>query len=193
MLVGIDGPQNARSSHFERLFQRCRLHTLGLSKIRMWDSEKHSSPYSGKSGGTNPEFCVGLMLRTTAKCTLITWKSVSDSMLTEQFRTRMGNISIVQGLASTEASTAGEKEAFIRNWTQPERYFLKSTFWSIAIRCKFRSCLLRVPNNRGVDNDLQSNHYLMVIWDWGLYWLLWMMASMICSSSETVKTLAGAA
>lgn len=100
-------PQNALFPSWSGIVYK--LCILGISKVRLWDSEEYSSPssgntllYSEKPNGCRCKSGVELLLTTTAKCVLFTWDSVSDWLLIVRFRLR--SIKIVQCYARTETS-----------------------------------------------------------------------------------------
>lgn len=98
--------------------KKYNLDILGLSEARWTAFEELRLEdgscfiYSGREEGEPHSRGVGILLSRRAKSSLMTWKSISDTIIVARFYTRVRPITVIQCYAPTEASEGDEKLNF---------------------------------------------------------------------------------
>lgn len=115
----INPNMNSKFLQVEREMLRYRISILGLSEVRWNGAGEYKSPtgdtiflYSGKEIGSNHESGVGLLLTTESHRSLMSWKPISDRIITARFKSRVRNVSLIQCYAPTEGASEEMKDRF---------------------------------------------------------------------------------
>lgn len=100
--------ESSKSKQVAKVMGEYKLDILGLSEVRWPDFgeiqtlNKCTFLYSGQMGeDAEHREGVGLLLNETAKRNLLDWKPISERLMTARFKTRVRNVTVIQGYAPT--------------------------------------------------------------------------------------------